>query len=303
MIRYGRNVRWLNDYKTEIEFSKKAGFDFHQVWYDYRGISINDLPEPKEQCLKDTGFPCIIHALLDIAEFEEHIYRLCEISKVINSPDIIIHPVCKREVIREKTVSILSEKVGYAYEILSKNGIKLFIENNSKIDPINYKVPDIKQVFDENPEVEFLLDIAHIDSYEHLEDMISVKMPKKLHVADKRSHIPHEHLPVGKGNIDFKYVFSNVLKNFDGDVIFEIVDEDEAILQSKRAIQKIIKDNALNEHIKIIESALDELTKYQKVENTRCDRCNELIEVEQLGYTSFIVRCKCGFHNDTLRGL
>lgn len=96
-------------------------------------------------------------------------------------------------------------------------------------------------MFGDNPEVEFLLDVAHISSYKHLEELVAVKMPKKLHIADKRFNIPHEHLPIGKGNIDFTYVFSNVLRKFNGDIIFEVVEEDDIVIDSKRSIIEILK--------------------------------------------------------------
>ncbi len=240
MVRVGRNVRWLNDYRMEVEFSKDAEFEFHQVWYDCNGISIKNLSEPIAEKLRDFEFPCIIHALLDISEFEQHVYSIRDISKIIGAEDVIIHPVCKKEKINDSTMVKLSENVKQANIVLKQVGLTLYIENNSKIDPINYKADEIKFLFDENPEVEFLLDIAHIDSYKHLEDMVSIKMPKKLHLSDKRQHVPHEHLPLGKGNIDFKYVFSNVLKKFDGDIIFEIIENDNLILQSKRMVDRLL---------------------------------------------------------------
>jgi len=240
VVRIGRSVRWLNDYRMEVEFSKNAGFEFHQVWYDCNGISIKTLSEPVAEKLIDFGFPCIIHALLDISEFEQHIYSVRDISKIIGAKDVIIHPVCKKEKIDDSAIVKLSGKVKQANIILKLAGLNLYIENNSKIDPINYKADEIKFLFDENPDVEFLLDIAHIDDYKHLEDMVSIRMPKKLHLSDKRQNVPHEHLPLGKGNIDFKYVFSNVLKDFDGDIVFEIVEDDALIIESKRIMDELL---------------------------------------------------------------
>jgi sugar phosphate isomerase/epimerase len=241
MIRLGRSARWLNEYIREVDFSKKAGFDFHQVWYDRRGISLTGVSEPKEDSLPKFEFPYIIHALLDISEFDDHIYTIREITKKAKTNEVIIHPVCKSEKITSDTIVKLSDAVKSANSILREQGITLFVENNSKIDPINHSIEEVKYLFESNPEIEFLLDIAHILSYKHLEDLVAVKMPKKLHIADKRFHIPHEHLPIGKGNIDFAYVFSNVLRKFSGDIIFEIVEDDDLVIESKKAIIEILE--------------------------------------------------------------
>lgn len=46
---------------------------------------------------------------------------------------------------------------------------------------------------------------------------------------------------VGSGDLDFKYIFSEVLKDFHGSIIFEVVDEDEEIIKSKNVIREIIE--------------------------------------------------------------
>lgn len=53
------------------------------------------------------------------------------------------------------------------------------------------------------------------------------------------------------------------------------------------------------------EAAFDEFIKNQKVVSIRCERCNELIEITQIGYPGqgYVVKCKCGLYNDNLRGL
>lgn len=74
------------------------------------------------------------------------------------------------------TISIFAENIYKTNKLLKENNIKLYVENNSVIDKINYTPEDLKVVFDKNPDVELLLDIAHIDDYEHLEKIIKVKI-------------------------------------------------------------------------------------------------------------------------------
>jgi len=115
-----------------------------------------------------------------------------------------------------------------------ENGIKLFLENNSKIDPINYNVKDLEIIFTQNLDIELLLDIAHIDDYKHLENIIKIKKPKMLHIVDKNFDIDHEYLAVGEGKIDFEYIFNEILIDFKGKIIFEVLDENEKIVKFKK---------------------------------------------------------------------
>lgn len=113
------------------------------------------------------------------------------------------------------------------------------------LDKINYTPNDLKVVFDRNPDVELLLDIAHIDDYKHLQEILEVKFPKCLHIADKRFSEAHEHLPIGEGDLDFELIFQNYLKGYDGKIIFEVVDTDEKIIRSKNIIQSILNKTTL----------------------------------------------------------
>jgi len=123
------------------------------------------------------------------------------------------------------------------------NGIIIYIENNGRLDPFNYLPEDLKLVFDYSPKTELLLDIAHIDSYEHLYKIIEIKYPKMLHIADRHFSVEHEHLPIGNGDIDFGLIFSEYLSDFNGKVIFEITEEDNIIIDSMAKIQKAMYQN------------------------------------------------------------
>ena len=243
MIYYGRSIRWFNDYDKEVKFSIDNSFDFMQIWYMKGDILIDKIEGDKAKVIKEQGFPVIIHAVLDINEFDEHVPKISEILNYFSHKEVIIHPICESEEINGITIFKLAEKISYANEVFSKTGITLYVENNSKLDPIFYKTEEINIMFSKNPNVELLLDIAHIDSYDHLKSIIQIKKPKMLHVADKSFNAIHEHLPVGNGEIDFKYIFKKILKDFDGKIIFEVVDEDKVIINSKNIIKKIIEEN------------------------------------------------------------
>ena len=239
MIEYGRSIRWFNNYKSEVEFSKLNKFEFMQIWFAKGELVLDKLLAPKEEQVLKSQFPVIIHAVYDIDDYDKYNDELICILKYLNHKEVIIHPVCKSVPVNSETIYILAENIYKTNQLLKKNNIKLYIENNSVIDKINYTPDDLKIIFDRNPDVELLLDIAHIDDYDHLQEILKVKFPKCLHIADKRFSVEHEHLPIGQGNLDFELIFQNYLKGYDGKIIFEVVDTDEEVIHSKDIIESI----------------------------------------------------------------
>ena len=243
MIEYGRSIRWFNNYKSEVEFSKLNKFEFMQIWFAKGELVLDKLLAPKEEQVLKSQFPVIIHAVYDIDDYDKYNDELICILKYLNHKEVIIHPVCKSVPVNSETIYILAENIYKTNQLLKKNNIKLYIENNSVIDKINYTPDDLKIIFDRNPDVELLLDIAHIDDYDHLQEILKVKFPKCLHIADKRFSVEHEHLPIGQGNLDFELIFQNYLKGYDGKIIFEVVDTDEEVIHSKDIIESIFYSN------------------------------------------------------------
>ena len=241
MIEYGRSVRWLNDYKDEVEFSKLNKFDFMQIWFKDGELVLDKVATPKEKYILDSEFPVIIHALYDINDYAKYNNELIRILKYLKHKEVIIHPVCKTIPIDAEATNTLADNIYMMNQLLKANGIKLYIENNSVVSKINYTPDDLKIVFDKNPDVELLLDIAHIDDYMHLQKIIEVKFPKCLHVSDKHFSVGHEHLPIGHGDINFELVFQNYIKGYDGKIIFEVVDTDEEIIKSKNIIHRCLR--------------------------------------------------------------
>jgi len=240
VVEYGRSIRWFNDYRDEVQFSKLNKFDFMQIWFMKGDLILDKVPSPKEKYVLDSKFPVIVHAVYDIYDYDKFNDKLIHILKFLEHKEVIIHPICESIPVNSETIYLLADNIYKTNQLLKMNNIKLFIENNSIIDKINYTPEDLKIVFDKNPDVELLLDIAHIDDYEHLEKIIKVKHPKCLHISDKHFSVKHEHLPIGEGELDFELIFQKYLKGYQGKIIFEVVDEDEKIINSKDIIQKIL---------------------------------------------------------------
>ncbi|MDZ4992346.1 TIM barrel protein [Clostridium perfringens] len=240
MLQLGCLARFFNRYEDEVKFAKENKFDFMQLWYDNRGLCLHEDDKEFIHTINKHNFPTIIHAVLNINEFKEHIPKLLDILNKLNHKELIVHPICENEEINKETIDKLDKSVKYALNILNPYGITLFLENNSKLDPIFTDTNEIQKIFSPNKDLEFLLDIAHIDNMNHLEEMLKVKKPKILHIADRHFDVVHEHLPLGQGDIDFQYIFSNLLPEYDGKIILEIVNKDSDIINSKNLIENFL---------------------------------------------------------------
>lgn len=84
------------------------------------------------------------------------------------------------------------------------------------------------------------MDVAHVDNYQHLEEIITVNFPKCLHVTGKHFDVPHEHLPLTQGDIDYKLDFHKYLNGYDGRIILETDGADEELIMSKQIINDAI---------------------------------------------------------------
>lgn len=242
MISIGRGIRWYNNYQSEIEFCRKHKFDFMQIWFKDGKLLVNDIPEPKEQYIKESGFPVIIHAVLDPVDFEVYGDRLLNLVEYLGYyNEVIVHPVSEKSPVNADTGNMLLEKVRKFSKKAKPRGIAWFLENNSVIDKFHYKKEELDLIFSNDDYVEQLLDIAHIDNYKHLEDIISVKFPKCLHVAGKHFDVAHEHLPLTRGDIDYAFVFQKHLRYYDGKIILEVDGSNEEIIQSKQIIDEAIQ--------------------------------------------------------------
>ncbi len=239
MIQIGCCARFFNKYEDEVKFAIENSIDFMQLWYDKDGLGLHKNKEPKANLIREHEFPTIIHAVLDINEIEEHIPILLDHVKFLGHKELIIHPICISEEITDETIYKLSDIISDALGHLRKHDITLYLENNSLKNPIFTSKRELEIMFNKNNDLELLLDIAHIQSYEHLCDLVAVKYPKILHIADKHFDVIHEHLPIGQGELDYNYIFNNIVKDFNGKVIVEVVDSDKDIIDAMEYITQL----------------------------------------------------------------
>lgn len=238
MITIGRTIRWYNNYIDEVDFCIENGFDFMQIWFKDGQIILDNIPEPKIEYIKNVGFPIIFHAVFTPNDFDLYGNILLDMVEYLGDNEVIIHPVYDKEAVTQNTeIELIEKAIKFSHKAKSK-GIVWYLENNSVIDKFHYKKEELQMLYNADDYVQQLLDIAHIDSYGHLKDIIDVKYPKCLHVAGKHLCKEHEHLSLTQGDIDYNFIFNKYLQNFDGRIILEVVDTDEEIIKSKEIITK-----------------------------------------------------------------
>ena len=235
----GMALRFKEDYYNEIILAKEMNFDFFQIWFFNGKLSMSTQNISNENAIKYLDFPVILHAVFDIDDFEKYGQELIRLVKLFNHKEVIIHPVCTSKPITNMTVHTLNIKLIEINKKLKEQKVKLYVENNSIIDGFFNSVEDLYFVFKNSPDIGLLLDLAHINNYEHLKEIVSMRFPECIHIADKHFGIPHEHITLGTGDLDFKMIFSEIIRGYKGRVILEAVDTLENIKKSKYMIDGI----------------------------------------------------------------
>ena len=239
MIHKGLALRFNENYYGEINIARALGFAYFQIWF-YNGIlSASTLPEPREEKIKQAAFPIILHAVFDMPDYDTYGQKLLGLVDFFGHMEVIIHPVCKTEKITEKTVYSLERKISAIHNELKKRRVKLYVENNSVIDGFFNTVEELRVVFDEHPDIGLLLDLAHVNDYDHLRNIVKMRFPECIHIADKRFGVAHEHLELGKGDLNFDMVFSDILTGYSGRVILEAADDAYSVERSKKVIDRL----------------------------------------------------------------
>jgi len=244
MIEYGFGAKILkHGFSDRVIFAKENGFDFIQLWYAEEGLEIFPDDPPFPLPFKLNPFPTIIHAVLKPDQISVKIAELAPILKELGHHELIVHPVLKGEPRTKETLELLSREIKLALKYLSPHSITMFLENNSPVNPLFHTPEEIKDILTRNPDLGFLMDVAHIKDLETLEKIVEIRMPQILHIADRNLDVLHEHLPLGEGKIDFKRIFSGPLLRFSGKIVLEITQSDAALKNSKAKLIEIIEES------------------------------------------------------------
>ncbi len=236
MITYGFNVSNKVKYIEEEQFALENNFSILQVWFDKNGLSLSEYDNI--HTIEKAKVKTILHISVTINGISEVFESAIPVLPTLKHNDVIVHLIDGTE--RKSIHDEVKDEICYWISFFNENNIKIYFENNSKLDNVLQTADDIDEFFKIFPEAGFLLDIAHIDNYEHLQKLIRIKRPEFLHLSDRHLELVHEHLTIGDGNIDFNRIFQDDLINFDGTIIFEVPWSPSSRKSSKAVIQKII---------------------------------------------------------------
>ena len=249
MIRLGTSAREREiPFRYESEFAIENKYDFIQIWY--KDGNINSLYEKDiVESIKNANIKVIFHALMDVGDFKLYGDDLIDKLKYLGHKELIIHPVLKSKPVNKRNSQLLADNLIAFCNELNELGITVYVENNHDHMQVFYTLEQWKYFFSKAPSnVELLIDIVHIlfcNDYDLLREMIKIKYPKALHVADTIKGMigpKHLHLPIGDGIVDFNLIFNDILKDFDGIIVIEINNTDKKMIESKNRLLEILKD-------------------------------------------------------------
>lgn len=242
---FGGTVRQIDDVKR----LRMDGFDFGEIaflssrarhyWWE-SGLSNNGSDKffliahgPHEETEDDIAYLKNKH----IPGIKATIDILCRMNITSLNIHMAMDKSVSRHVIDEK-IKVLGELVEYA----RKNNVLINLEN------ISESVEELEPAIAEISNLGLTLDTGHanLDTLENKSISIVRNLGKSIrhcHFHDNLGgHMPHGdlHLPVGKGNIDFKSIVRELLTvDYKGTVTFEASPELQAV--SMKNLETIIK--------------------------------------------------------------
>ena len=233
--------RFNKNYFEEINYVKALGFDFFQVTFLNGSLRADALLEPREKAIKNALFPIILHVVFDMPDYEKYDEKLLYLLNFLEHKEVILHPIFELEPITNTTPYFFEKKIDKLHTKLSKYGIKLLVENNGIKEYFFNSSSDLKIIFEKYPEIGLILDIAHVNDYEHLKEIVNMRYPECIHIADRHFNVDHEHIPLGEGNLDFDKIFKEIIPNYNNKIILEAINSRNGIEQSKRIMDKLFQ--------------------------------------------------------------
>lgn len=205
-------------------YAVQHGFELIQLWFDHRGLMVQGRAVEDVGPLRDCAIKTVVHAVLTPNELVRRAGDVASLARKAGHSWVILHPISGRGECRDGRTRDLVAALRQRLPVFTDAGLRVCVENNCALHPMVHTTEDLTMLVEALPEVELLLDIAHMDGPAHLESLVSVRFPYALHVADRHLAVAHEHLAIGEGDIDINALMSTTLKGFDGPAVFEMPD-------------------------------------------------------------------------------
>lgn len=255
-MRYGAMNFPIKPVLKELEGFARLGFDYLELAMDPPLAHYSIIRKQKDEildALQQHGMEIVCHlpTFVSTADLTQSIrdaslhevLRSLETASELEAKKVVLHP----SYIGGMGVYVMKQVKGYAFDSLGKVvfrakqlGLCLCLENMFPKSMAFFKPDDFVEVFEMFPELKMTLDTGHacIDSPKgkQLFDFLRIFGDRIGHVHASDNHGKRDdHLPIGKGRIDFPK-FAKALKEigYDDTVTLEVFSEDPMDLKTSR---------------------------------------------------------------------
>lgn len=247
------------DVIEEIERFARLGFEFIDLTLEPQAAYAETINvKETRRALERTGLDVVGHTAwylpfaspfatlreCAVREMEKALRTFRELgANMVNLHPHTSVPLHSTEWISNQNIDAITRVQGIAKRL----GILLIVENT----PYFSRVLQLRPIFEAVPDVGFHLDVGHanLDSpYNRTEELVAnfSDRLKHVHVSDNKGGRNDLHLPLGVGNINWRWVIS-ILKNagYDGPITAEVFGEDdEFLVMSAERIRRLWQDVA-----------------------------------------------------------
>nr|MDO8134617.1 sugar phosphate isomerase/epimerase family protein [Candidatus Njordarchaeum guaymaensis] len=249
-------LQWAADNGfTHIEVDGGIPSNFPDQFSDSRVKSIRELADQLGVTLSyHTSYAVnLADPYKELRNAANNLIRKCiELSEKLGAKWVTVHPGYKIGWPDRKSerVSLFVESLRFLLDVAEKHGLSIAVENLNKL--LVGEIFYLGDCFDELNEIfsssssshlKMTLDFGHAHLGEGIERHFKTFADRIVctHIHDNEGRGADQHLPVGKGSIDWRNV-CNVMKrvNYGGPLCFE-VDADESKIDGMRIIEHYLK--------------------------------------------------------------
>jgi sugar phosphate isomerase/epimerase len=261
MVKFGCLTNPTCDILKEIESIKKYGFDFVEIGIEWPEGSVENLLKKRKEIvklLKKNKMFAIAHTSwwMDFSSPYEYVReawvkeakRKIDVAKKLGINQITFHTHSRfiqpfyrkyQKEILDNFLFSLKELVQYA----KKKDMEILLENAGEIGEIT-QFNLIKYIAYRLPGIKIHLDIGHVYLFGGMKSIKAFILTFKERISHLHFHDNHgkrdEHLPIGKGKINYKSVVKLLKKiNYDKTITFEVFTSRKDAKNSMKKIKKL----------------------------------------------------------------
>lgn len=263
MVKFGCLTNPTKNILDEIKSIKKHGFDFVEIGIEWPEGSVEKLLKNRKkiiELLKKNDMFAIAHTAwwMDFSSSYPYVRkawikeakRKIDVAKKLGINQITFHTHSRAmthfyrrytQEVMKNFISSMKELVRYA----NRKNVQIQVENAGEIGEIvDFKL--IKYIADNLPEIKIHLDVGHAFLFGGMKNIKKFILTFKDRIVHLHFHDNHgkkdEHLPIGKGKINYKTIVRLLKKiDYDKTITFEVFTSRKDAKKSMEKIKKLWK--------------------------------------------------------------